>query len=62
MKIFRNKPRNNLYEPQKQVKDIQNKKISITLSENLVDLNKENELVFYETNPVFGKEVKEKIV
>lgn len=38
MKIFRNKPRNNLYEPQKQVKDIQNKKISITLSENLVDL------------------------
>ena len=25
-----------------------------------VDLNKENELVFYETSPVFGKEVKEK--
>ncbi|WP_028399067.1 spore germination protein [Ectobacillus panaciterrae] len=38
MRIFQNKPRKNFYEPQKQVKEIQNKRISTTLSENLVDL------------------------
>ncbi|MEH7109081.1 spore germination protein, partial [Bacillus sp. JJ1764] len=38
MKIFHNKPRKKLNEPQKQVNEIQNKKLSTTLSENLVDL------------------------
>ncbi|MDQ0201506.1 spore germination protein [Neobacillus ginsengisoli] len=38
MKIFHNKPRKSFYEPQKQANEIQNKKISTTLSENLVDL------------------------